>query len=65
MISENDKKHILNLKSVVKGHSQILGKAVTQLSCTIDDAVRNGATWKEIGELLGISKQAAWSRYRQ
>lgn len=23
-----------------------------------------GATWEEIGEALGISKQAAWERFR-
>lgn len=27
--------------------------------------VTDGASWAEIAEALGISKQAAWSRYRQ
>lgn len=27
-------------------------------------AVANGASWEEIGALLGVSRQAAWTRYR-
>ena len=27
-------------------------------------AVREGATWEQIGERLGISRQAAWARFR-
>jgi hypothetical protein len=28
-------------------------------------AVEQGASWDQIGQLLGISRQAAWSRLRQ
>lgn len=27
-------------------------------------AVEAGASWEEVGALLGVSKQAAWTRYR-
>lgn len=28
-------------------------------------AVEAGASWEEIGTLLGVSRQAAWTRYRE
>jgi hypothetical protein len=28
-------------------------------------AVLDGASWEEIGALLGVSKQAAWTRYKE
>ena len=28
-------------------------------------AVEAGASWEEIGALLGVSRQAAWTRYRE
>lgn len=34
-----------------------------QISQTIHAAVHQGATWREIGEVLGVSGQAAWARY--
>jgi hypothetical protein len=30
----------------------------------VAEAVRNGATWEQIGDTLGISRQAAWARFR-
>jgi FtsZ-binding cell division protein ZapB len=30
----------------------------------VAEAVREGATWEQIGERLGISRQAAWARFR-
>lgn len=27
--------------------------------------VADGASWEEIGSLLGVSRQAAWTRYRE
>jgi hypothetical protein len=31
----------------------------------VAEAVRGGATWEQIGETLGISRQAAWARFRR
>jgi DNA anti-recombination protein RmuC len=28
------------------------------------EAVRGGATWEQVGDALGISRQAAWARFR-
>jgi hypothetical protein len=30
----------------------------------VAEAIRVGATWEQIGERLGISRQAAWARFR-
>ena len=30
---------------------------------TVEDARRQGCTWAEIGQALGISKQSAWERF--
>jgi DNA anti-recombination protein RmuC len=31
----------------------------------VAEAVRSGATWEQIGDTLGISRQAAWARFRR
>lgn len=31
----------------------------------IREARASGATWTQVGEALGMSKQAAWERFRQ
>lgn len=35
------------------------------LSALVDDARRNGSTWQEVGQILGISRQAAYQRFGQ
>src|SRR5688572_17540644 len=30
----------------------------------VAEAMRGGATWEQVGEALGISRQAAWARFR-
>ena len=30
----------------------------------VEEAVRSGATWEQVGDTLGISRQAAWARFR-
>lgn len=30
----------------------------------VGEAVRGGATWEQVGETLGITRQAAWARFR-
>lgn len=30
----------------------------------VGEAMRGGATWEQVGETLGISRQAAWARFR-
>jgi hypothetical protein len=30
----------------------------------VAEAMRGGATWEQVGETLGISRQAAWARFR-
>ena len=30
----------------------------------VAEAIRGGATWEQVGETLGISRQAAWARFR-
>lgn len=34
------------------------------LRLTVREAHDAGATWGEIGEVLGVTKQAAWERFR-
>lgn len=41
--------------------AQILEETIRQ---SVMFAVRTGCTWKEVGEALGTSGQAAWQRYR-
>lgn len=44
--------------------SRDLAKGVGPWQATlVGEAVRNGATWEQIGDTLGISRQAAWARF--
>ncbi len=45
---------------VACGASGAVDKLIRQ---TVEDARRQGCTWAEIGEALGISKQSAWERF--
>jgi len=37
----------------------------SQQTMLVDAAMHEGATWRGIGEALGITGQAAWERYRK
>jgi uncharacterized NAD(P)/FAD-binding protein YdhS len=45
---------------VACGASGAVDKLIRQ---TVADARRQGCTWAEIGEALGMSKQSAWERF--
>jgi hypothetical protein len=45
---------------VACGASGAVEKLIRQ---TVADARRQGCTWAEIGEALGMSKQSAWERF--
>ena len=36
----------------------------TTIECTVAAARVDGNTWQAIGDALGITRQAAWERYR-
>jgi hypothetical protein len=40
-----------------------LRAAKRDLAWAVQDAVGLGATWKDVGDLLGTSAQAAWERF--
>ena len=45
--------------------SVALGRRMTGWQATlVAEAMRGGATWEQVGETLGISRQAAWARFR-
>jgi hypothetical protein len=47
------------------GASPTLAREVDRWQGTlVAEAVRSGATWEQIGETLGTSRQAAWARFR-
>ena len=47
------------------GASPTLAREVDRWRGTlVAEAVRSGATWEQIGEALGTSRQAAWARFR-
>jgi len=46
------------------GSSLDLARGVRRWQATlVAEAVRDGATWEQIGDTLGISRQAAWARF--
>jgi hypothetical protein len=42
----------------------VLSLAQTWLVQEVEQARRNGATWRELGDVLGVSRQAAHERFR-
>lgn len=48
---------LAELEAKVHGHE-------ADRDAMVREARRQGATWLEIGEAMGISKQSAWERYR-
>ena len=47
------------------GASAGLARGVDRLQgALVAEAIRAGATWEQVGETLGISRQAAWARFR-
>jgi hypothetical protein len=47
------------------GASRSLAQEVDQWQgALVAEAIRDGATWEQIGETLGTSRQAAWARFR-
>jgi hypothetical protein len=61
-MSETDKGELLAALGQVSG--QIQGLDIDRDEKIIA-ARAAGASWTEIGEALGISKQSAWERYRR
>jgi hypothetical protein len=46
--------------------SRNLGRGVARWqSALVAEAVERGATWEQVGDTLGISRQAAWARFRR
>jgi hypothetical protein len=47
------------------GATRSLAREVDRWQGTlVAEAIRGGATWEQIGETLGTSRQAAWARFR-
>jgi hypothetical protein len=47
------------------GASRTLARGVDRWQgILVAEAIRSGATWEQIGETLGTSRQAAWARFR-
>jgi hypothetical protein len=47
------------------GATTALNRGINGWQATlVREAIRGGATWEEVGEALGISRQAAWARFR-
>lgn len=51
------------LATITNVHARILEYEVQQ-RLLVMAALKEGATWREVGEALGVSGQAAWSKYR-
>ena len=55
-----DKSHLLD---VVSGASTTFEAARVALHEAVHAALADGATWSDIGEVLGVSRQAAFQRF--
>jgi hypothetical protein len=52
-----------NLLSVVNGASTAFEAARIALRDAVHAALDGGATWSDIGDVLGVSRQAAFQRF--
>ena len=48
----------------LKGTKQLFTEVASWQSALVDSALREGATWEDIGAALGTTRQAAWARFR-
>jgi chromosome segregation ATPase len=48
----------------LKGTKLLFGEVAAWQSTLVENAIREGATWEEIGDALGTTRQAAWARFR-
>ena len=53
----NALEHVAKRKADLELAEQYLAVAITA-------ATTKGATWQQIGDLLGMSRQAAWERFK-
>ena len=58
----DDEPDLMNQLGQVRLIELLLNKARAQI---VSEARAGGTSWQEIGDALGISKQAAWERYGQ
>lgn len=52
-----------NPLGVIKGLTNALQSVESKLSESVREARRQRFTWAEIGDALGVSRQAAWERF--
>lgn len=52
-----------NPLGVIKGLTNALRSVELKLSESVHEARRQRFTWGEIGDALGVSRQAAWERF--
>ena len=52
-----------NPLGVIKGLTNALRSVEVKLSESVHEARRQRFTWEEIGDALGVSRQAAWERF--
>lgn len=52
-----------NPLGVLKGLTNALRSVESKLSEAVQEARRQRFTWEQIGDALGISRQAAWERF--
>lgn len=50
-------------KQRIKDAQHQMAKAKTELQAAVDLARQADATWADIGNVLGVSRQAAWERF--
>lgn len=60
---EEAKKLARPLADIVSGKDR-LDVATIQLDAAVQRARAEGATWEEVADSLGTSRQAAWERFR-
>lgn len=52
-----------NPLGVVRGLASVARSVEAKLKEAVHEARRQRCTWEELGEALGISRQAAWERF--
>lgn len=61
--AEMDKAMVVNLLGTARNERARILELQWNVSVLVKAAFDAGATWKEIGEALGVSTQSAWKQY--
>jgi hypothetical protein len=61
--NDNDNDALASLRETRARISEQAAKLEEELRAAVFEARKSGATWKQVGEAMGLTKQGAWEKF--